>query len=461
MILNEKWCYVNQQDDGGFLPVLLTPEAAMIASVITFFSNPDSDYAYESIDREIKLEYFQYPEAKFFWRTLQKLKLDDLKLELTVFFSVAREIIVEESEEESPKNLARLCANLFTEEFTCHITNVNHHVTELLKDYFRREVREAMKKNTPDAFRKGEELRAKLDELEDLDKSKLANIHSSGDIARALFDKMLDREANPDKYEVLSWGYEQHDAKIPLSKGHLVIIGGRSGSGKTTYAMNLLRKQLEAGKKCAVFSLEMSKEELAQILVAQIGRIPYEIFNSKMSDFTNEQIDIMTTTVDRLQEHKSVYVDLPAQSVESIRNMSIQIKAKIKGLDFIFIDHIHIMGDGQRRFGGVREKIMHISAGLKNLAKELEVPVIALAQMNRNVEARQDKTPTVADLKESGSLEQDADTIVFTYRGTDPNKREDPYVICRKNRHGVENDFRIYMNVNPVFKTFEENSPDF
>jgi replicative DNA helicase len=432
----------------------------MIASVVTFFSETDNDCGYESIDREIKLEYFNTPEAKFFWRTLQKLKLDDLELELTVFVSVAREIIVAETEEEAPKNLARICANLFSEEFTCHTTNVNYHVTEFLKDYFRREVREVMKRNTPDAFHKGEELRAKLDDLENLDKSKLANIHSTGDIARSLFDKMLDREQNPEKYETLSWGYGEHDRKIPLSKGHLVIIGGRSGSGKTTYAMNLLRKQLEAGKKCAVFSLEMSREELAQILVSQIGRIPYEIFN-RIENFSEEQIDVMSTTIDRLQSYHAAFVDLPAQSAESIRNMAIQIKAKMKGLDYIFIDHIHIMGDGQKRFGSVREKIMHISMSLKNLAKELQVPVIALAQMNRNVEARQDKTPTVADLKESGSLEQDADTIVFTYRGTDPNKPEDPYVICRKNRHGVENDFRISMEVNPVTKVFEESRSSF
>lgn len=460
MILNEKWCYVNQQDDSGFLPTQLTPEASMIASVITFFSDPDSDSGYESINREIKLDYFYSPEAKFFWRTLQKLKLDELGLELPVFFSVAREIIIEESEEEPPKNLARLCANLFTDDFTCHLTNVNFHIRKMLEDYLSREIGNVMKKNTPDKFLKVQELQAKIDELQNLDKSKLANIHSSGDIAQSLFDKMLDREANPDLYEVLSWGYEDHDKKIPLSKGHLVIIGGRSGSGKTTYAMNLLRKQLQKGKKVAVFSLEMSREELAQIMVSQIGKIPYEIFN-RMEDFNEDQLDTMTSTMDVMQKHKAAYVDLPAQSVESIRNMAMQIKATLKGLDFIFIDHIHIMGDGGLKFGSVREKIMHISVGLKNLAKELQVPVIALAQMNRSVEARPDKTPTVADLKESGSLEQDADTIIFTYRGTDPSKREDPYVICRKNRHGVENDFKIYMNVNPVFKTFEENKSDF
>jgi replicative DNA helicase len=383
-----------------------------------------------------------------------KLKLDELSLDVPTFFGVAREILMEETEDEVPANLGRICANLFTDDFISH-TNVNYHIKKFLEDHLRREIREVMKKNTPDAFKKSRELSARLDELQTLDRSRLANIHSSGDIARSLFDEFLDREANPEKYETLSWGYEKHDELIPLSKGHLVIIGGRSGSGKTTYAMNLLRKQLEAGKKCAVFSLEMSKNELAKMMICQLSHLPYESFNVN-DGFTDGQLDILTNTLDVIEKHKAAYVDLPAQSIEGIRNMAIQIKATLKGLDFIFIDHIHIMGDGERRFGSVREKIMHISVGLKNLAKELQVPVIALAQMNRNVEARTDKTPTVADLKESGSLEQDADTIVFTYRNSDVGSHEDPYIICRKNRHGSNVDFKIHMAVDPTIKTFEE-----
>ena len=102
---------------------------------------------------------------------------------------------------------------------------------------------------------------------------------------------------------------------------------------------------------------------------------------------------------------------------------------------------------------------MHISVELKNIAKELDVPVFALAQMNRQAETRTDKTPMVSDLKESGSLEQDADTIVFTYRNTAVDKRpgdDESYVICRKNRHGDSCNFKIHMNVNPKLRLFEE-----
>lgn len=146
-------------------------------------------------------------------------------------------------------------------------------------------------------------------------------------------------------------------------------------------------------------------------------------------------------------------------SIEDIRRQCFQIKSQLGGLDAIFIDHVHIIGDGDKKFNSIREKIIHISGAMKVLAKEIEVPIFALAQNNRNQDSRQDKVPYVSDLKESGSLEQDADAIVFTYRGTDPDKHEDSYVICRKNRHGSKSDFKIFVGVDPVTKLLEEVSP--
>ena len=445
------WLYVNERPNNDFLPDshYLRPEAALVACVISIFDN------IEKIDNDIKDDYFQYPENKLFWRVLNKIKLDQKSLDLPIFFSEACEVFIADNEVDPPKELATACANLFTAECSANTQNVNFHTKKFLEEYMRREMAGTLRQKTPDAFTKGAKLQHELDRLMDLDKSKSANLFTPLDLAESMFDLMLDKENNPEKYRKLDWGYNTHNEKIPLSKGHLVIVGGRSGSGKTTYAMNLLRKQIIAGNSVAVFSLEMSKEELTHILISQLSQIPFEKFN-KIEMLNDGDIDTITHALEIFKQTKSIFVETPNLSIEDVRRQSLQIKNRLGNLDAIFIDHIHIMGDGEKRFNSVREKIMHISAGLKNLAKELEVPIFALAQMNRNVEARQDKTPITADLKESGSLEQDADTIVFTFRGTDPNKPEDPYIICRKNRHGVVCDFKIPMIVNPTIKVFEE-----
>jgi len=458
MIFNDKWCYVNIQKANDPCPTELTPEGAMISAVISYFERGQEDLAFESIDKDIKLDYFNTPEAKLIWSSLVHLKSKGMSLDLITLFSVMGDVLRDDGQE-APKNLSSICSNLFKPEFKTSSANLNYFVRRLFDSHYRREINEALKEPTPDAFKKGEKIRLKIEGLSsELDKSVDSDIHSFGDTARELFDAMLDKENHPENYDTISWGYMQHDEKIQLARGHLVVIGGRSGSGKTTYAMNVLKNQLLMGKKCAVFSLEMSRSELAQILISQISGVPHQLFfnSGKMKPAHIEKIQ---NTLDIFNEKfNGAFVDLPAQSMEDIRRRSIQIKTKkLNGLDFIFVDHIHIMGDSEgRRFNSVREKIMHISASLKNLAKELDVTVIALAQMNRNSESRGDRTPTLADLKESGSLEQDADTIVFTYRGTDTNQVEEPYIICRKNRHGELNDFKICMMVNPTTKTFEE-----
>jgi len=428
-----------------------TPEASVIQAIVTSVSD------IESIDRDIKDDYFDSLEAKHFWKTINRARANKLDLDLVVFFKTAVEIFIEEYELEPPKEMARACSDLFDPDFCSSTQNVNYHVRKFLQQFFRREIRASMALKTSDAFDKGIKLQHDLDRLMTLDKRKTAELFSSSDITASLLDKMVDREEHPEKYVNVNWCYKIHNEKIPINRGHLIIIGGRSGSGKTTYAMNILRMKLLNGEKIAMFSLEMTKEEIATMLNSQVSQVPYEAYFKSSSELTQDQIDAISLASNQISRGNAVFVETANLSVEDIRRQAIQIKSKLKGLDAIFVDHIHIMGDDGKKFPSMRERIIHISSGLKNLAKEIDCPIFALAQMNRNSESRSDKTPITADLKESGSLEQDADAIVFTYRNTDPNKEHEPsFIICRKNRHGTTCDFKINMKVDSRYKLFKE-----
>lgn len=457
---DQNWIFVNSKKPG---PEVITdklawrPEAAIISSLCSHFFEKELSYVgFNGIERDIKPEYFETGEGRFFWELLLEIKDRNLTFDMLITFDLAREKYVREYHEELPKTAALCIANLFDESFVS-FDSVKYHVNKFLQNHFRSELKKNLSKNEPNAFIKGLELRNELDKLLMIDQSQNANLFDTKLLATSLFDELMDREANPEKYKRLSWGYEKHDQKIPISAGNLVIIGGRSGSGKTTYALNLALKMLLRDKKIGFFSLEMTKEELGRIFIGMIARVPSNLFYN-ISEMSDEQYDKIVQSVGLFSTKQLVTVELPNLSIEDIRRNALQMKTKMDGLDAIFIDHIHIMGAGTHKFQTIREKIIHISAELKNLAKELEIPVFALAQMNRNAEMRQDKTPNVSDLKESGSIEQDADVIVFTFRSTEVDKNEDPYIICRKNRHGSENDFKIFMEVDPQIKIFTEKN---
>ena len=203
-----------------------------------------------------------------------------------------------------------------------------------------------------------------------------------------------------------------------LHKSDLVIIAGRPSMGKTALATNIAfnaaRKIQEDGKDSCVafFSLEMSSEQLSTRIIAEQSRIKSnDIRRGKISE---EQFDKFIETSKNISELPLYIDETPAISIAALSTRARRIKRK-HGLELIVIDYIQLMKANFARDGRVQE-ISEITQGLKALAKELSVPVLALSQLSRAVEQRDDKKPQLSDLRESGSIEQDADVVMFVYR---------------------------------------------
>jgi replicative DNA helicase len=259
------------------------------------------------------------------------------------------------------------------------------------------------------------ETREKLEKAQGL-LTALADERSAGPkLAKELlaeFVDELDKRFHRDgKITGLPTGFLDLDEKTNgLQPGDLVIVAGRPGMGKSTIAQNIAEHTFTSGKSVLLFSLEMSSDQVINRSVSSIGRIPFnELRNGKLSD---ESWTKVTQSTSRLMETKFHIDDQASLTVGEIGARCRRVKRQY-GLDLVIVDYLQLLGgEGENE----TLRITAISRGLKILAKDLSVPVIAISQLNRSLEQRTNKRPIMSDLRQSGSLEQDADLILFVYR---------------------------------------------
>jgi len=264
------------------------------------------------------------------------------------------------------------------------------------------------------------------DEILDLAEKQVFDIAESGARARSgyigiktLLTKAVDRidklYQNPSAYTGIPTGFTDFDNKTSgLQNSDLIIIAGRPSMGKTTFAMNIVENAaIKNNSAVAVFSMEMPGESLVMRMISSLGRIDqHKIRTGQLEDADWPRL---TSAVGILNNANIFIDDTPGLNPMEIRARSRRIKRDHGSLGLIVIDYLQLMqthGSSENR----ATEISEISRGLKALAKELNVPVIALSQLNRGLEQRPNKRPIMSDLRESGAIEQDADLIVFIYR---------------------------------------------
>jgi replicative DNA helicase len=258
--------------------------------------------------------------------------------------------------------------------------------------------------------------------------------HTSHDVFSSVYDRVDQLSQQPeDQFPGVPTGIFDLDRLLGggLQPGRLVIIGGRPGQGKTSLILTMLHNIAVAGKKrAAIFSLEMDNDELGQRMVAINSGIDGQIIQTgKLRD---DQWNQFTTSIEFLSETNLLFDDTAYLTPSQIRAKCKRIQAQ-GALDLVVVDYLGLL-NSDRQYRNRVDEVSEISRSLKQLARELKVPILAAHQLNREVEGRADKRPQLSDLRDSGSVEQDADVVGLIWQ--DQREASHVYLDVAKHRNG-------------------------
>lgn len=267
-----------------------------------------------------------------------------------------------------------------------------------------------------------------------------------GSVLPAVVEAIEERFARQGEISGLRTGFADLDRlTCGLQRGDLIVLAGRPSMGKTAFALNIAEHVALNGGTALVFSLEMSKEQLTERAISSIGGISSAALRS--GNLTDDDFSRLTVALGKLSSARLVIDEAATQTIAQMRSRARRIKRE-HGLGLVVVDYIQLMGSTDlKRTTNRNEEVGQITRGLKLMARELDVPVIALSQLSRDVEKRPDKRPMMADLRDSGSIEQDADLILMAYRD-EYYYPEGPFkglaeVLVRKHRMGELGDVRL------------------
>lgn len=255
------------------------------------------------------------------------------------------------------------------------------------------------------------------------------------------FDRLDELQKSGGELRGLATGFGDLDRMLAgLQQSNLIILAARPGTGKTAFAVNIAQyASVVSKKKVGIFSLEMSREELVDRLL--VGQADIDAWKLKTGRLSQEDFLKISDAMGVLAESKLFIDDTPGLSIYEMRTKARRLMME-QNIDLLVVDYLQL-AHGQNRENRVQE-VGEISQGLKNIARELKIPVLALAQLSRAVEQRGEKAPQLSDLRESGSIEQDADVVMFLYR-KDDDLRESVTLRIAKHRNGGLGDIELYF----------------
>jgi replicative DNA helicase len=307
-------------------------------------------------------------------------------------------------------------------ELTNMVTTASHvaHYAEIVKkNKILRDLIRASSEITEEAFDTSRE----LDDMMEMVEKKIFDISQkstpqnlmpiAGELTGA-YDRMSKLADGGDKLRGVTSGFPALDNKLSgFQKSDLIILGARPSSGKTSLALDIARNAAHAGAKIGIFSLEMSREQVIDRIISAESGVPlWNILTGRIRG--DSEFGMIRDALDRLSGLKIFIDDSAALKTMEMHSMARRLQME-HGLDMIIVDYLQLI---RPRTGSdnMVTQITEISRGLKALARDLKVPVLALSQLSRGVEQRDHKVPRLSDLRDSGSIEQDADVVMFIYR---------------------------------------------
>lgn len=262
--------------------------------------------------------------------------------------------------------------------------------------------------------------------------------------------------------------YDLDKVTSGLHPNELIIIAARPAMGKTAFALNLATNiAMYNNKPVALFNMEMGAEQLAMRMLSSQGQIDgYKIRNGRLE---NNDWKRVNEAISRLSDTKIYIDDTPGMTISEIRAKCRRLASSESGLGIVIIDYLQLISGSAKYAGNRQQEVSEISRSLKTLAMELDIPIVALAQLSRTVEGREDKRPLLSDLRESGSIEQDADIVAFLYRddyytkqvSIDENTSKSEFIIA-KHRNGPTTtiDLVFKRNTSTFVSMLKEDKPN-
>lgn len=269
----------------------------------------------------------------------------------------------------------------------------------------------------------------------------------------------LDRRFRGNEPLGLDTGFREIDDMVRFRNGNLIIVAGRPGQGKTTYAMNVASHVAQHGGNVLVFSLEMTEDELMDRLLSAVSGIPLN--NILTGQLKEDEWHKLEVGARKLKDKNLIIIDKSGLNIYQYGSIAKKINRETP-LSMVMLDHLHLVGSSNRE--NKTQQITEISGQAKVIAKELGCPFMLLAQLNRKCEERPDKRPRLSDLRESGSIEQDADVVAFLYRDEYYNKEDTKFpgvaeFIIGKQRNGETGTARLASQLQ--FSRFVNLAPSY
>ena len=266
------------------------------------------------------------------------------------------------------------------------------------------------------------------------------------------FDRIEELQKNKGALRGLKTGFRDLDKKTAgLQKGDLVIIGARPAMGKTTFAQNIAYNIASINKRGVLFfSMEMGANEIVDRMISDVSGV--NNWNIRTGNVTDEEFARIGDAMAEMDEIPIYIDDTSSMTIMELRNKARRAKHD-HDIGVVIVDYLQLIQGSDRYKGNRVQEVTEISRGLKILARELEIPVVALAQLSRGVTGRDDPRPVLSDLRESGSIEQDADLVMFLHRPDYYRQNDDNYeethiteLLIAKHRHGAVGKIELYFH---------------